>query len=59
MFNQGERKFTAMDPKDDAVVDKMYNPPKQSDTLSGYSTKTTRKENQDLKLLILLIRGLS
>ena len=32
MFNQGERKFTAMDPKDDAVVDKMYNPPKQSDT---------------------------
>ena len=22
MFNQGERKFTAMDPKDDAVVDK-------------------------------------
>ena len=25
MFNQGEGKFTAMDPKDDNLVNKIYN----------------------------------
>ena len=27
MFNQGERKFVAMDPKDDALVNRIYNSP--------------------------------
>ena len=27
MFNQGERKFVAMDPKDDLLVNRIYNSP--------------------------------